>query len=295
MSKCHGAYRSVVLQVAVVVFVAATSVTGSAHAFEAVADGVPWISQAGLVPPLNVMPSDNAMTTRTSLGQWRDFNAQMLTRKVEDVKGFHSRGSGPADLVLPKAPILAPLPFEIWGAVDLRGRERLADGDVTTRLGVDYKVTKRTAIGVTVEHDDAKPVTGQAGQQDDKMALRLSFNATPHIAIEATSKWEVGTTAVEQHHFARNTVVVAPRVGHQFKLEGGQTLLPYASVKREIQIGDVQNTVAASKPSQTAGVGVTLAKPDAYSLNLSADVDAVEVREQPLNVHGRMQLSIPLR
>jgi hypothetical protein len=253
-------------------------------------DGVPWIAQNGPAPPLAVNPSDGSVVMRTSLGQWRDFNSQMLAKRIDDLKA-----AAPGPLTLPKPAVGIAPPVELWSSVELDGRMQQIDGTVRTSAGADYKLGRQAVAGVAVEHAEVRTATSIGSVPDDKVAAHLNFLATQDLSVEATTQWETQSAAAGSPKATRNSVTIAPRLGHQFSLDNGETLSPFVTLKKEMVVGglDSNPAVGGAKASQSAGVGLTLAKPDTFSLSVTADREELDAKE-PANLKSRLQLSVPL-
>lgn len=253
-------------------------------------DGVPWIAQSGVAPPFAVDPSDSSVKMRTSLGQWRDFNSQMQAKRIDEVKA-----AAQSPLTLPKPTAGPASPVEVWSAVELDGRTQQIDGTVRASAGADYKLSKKAVAGVAVEHADLKAAAGAGSAPDDKLAAHLNFLATQDLSVDTKTQWETQSAAAGAGKASRNSVTVAPRLGHRFSLDNGETLSPFVTLKKELVVGglDASTAVGGAKPMQSAGVGVTLAKPDTYSLSVTADREELDAKE-PATLKSRLQLSAPL-
>jgi hypothetical protein len=256
-------------------------------------DDVPWIAQAGVPPPLEVKPGDSGASMKTSLGQWRDFNSQMLARRIDEAKAMK------AGLPQPKAATIAPSPFELWTTVDLQGLDQAAGNAFKTGVGADYKLTKTTVFGIAAERADTKPVATlgsqpatNAANQDDKLAAHLTVQPFSFVSIDAKTQHETGTAGTGR--IDNNSVSIAPKLKYPFAVGSGQTLEPFVTVKDELIRGTTSSMVDGTKNAVSAGTGVTLTKPGNYSMSVTADVENMGAVE-PANYKSRFQVSVPLK
>lgn len=248
-------------------------------------DDVPWIAQAGVPPPLEVKPGDTGASMKTSLGQWRDFNAQMLAKRIDAAKAMK------ATLPQPKAPVVLPSPFELWTTVDLQGLAHETDSTVKTGVGANYKLTKTTVVGVSAEHADVKPVAA-LGTQDDKLAANVTVQPFSFVSIDAKTQRATGTAGAGK--IDNSSVSIAPKLKYPFAIGSGQTLEPFVTVKDELIYGTTADMIDGTKRTVTAGTGVTLAKPGSYTMSVTADAENLGATE-PANYKSRFQLSVPLK
>lgn len=248
-------------------------------------DDVPWIAQAGVPPPLEVKPGDTGATMKTSLGQWRDFNQQMLAKRIDAAKAMKPT------LPQPKAPVVLPSPFELWTTVDLQGLAHATDNTVKTGVGANYKLTKTTVVGVSAEHADAKPVAA-LGSQDDKLAAHMTVQPFSFVSIDAKTVRATGAAGASK--IDNSSVSIAPKLKYPFAIGSGQTLEPFVTVKDELISGTTADMIDGTKRTVTAGTGVTLAKPGSYTMSVTADAENLGAAE-PANYKSRFQLSVPLK
>lgn len=248
-------------------------------------DDVPWIAQAGVPPPLDVKPGDTGASVKTSLGQWRDFNSQMLARRIDEAKAMT------AGLPQPKAATVAPSPFELWTTVDLQELDHAAGNTLKTGVGADYKLTKTTVFGLAAERADTRSVAAP-GSQDDKLAAHLTVQPFSLISIDAKTQRETGTAGTGR--IDNNSVSVAPKLKYPFAIGSGQTLEPFVTVKDELIRGTTSSMIDGTKNAVSAGTGVTLTKPGNYTMSVTADVENMGATE-PANYKSRFQVSVPLK
>ena len=254
-------------------------------------DDVPWIAQTGVAPPLAVKPADTGVAMKTSLGQWRDFNAAMLAKRTED-----SKAMTPKELQLPKPPVMVS-PLDVWSSLDVQGLARDADETTKAAVGADYKVSRSTTAGVAAERADTRAANGVGIQKNDSLAAHVTYQATPLLSVDAKTLWEAGTAAagLGAGRTDRSSVVVAPRIKYPIAVGGGQTIEPFVTVSDDFALSAAGPDAAGGKRNTlSAGTGVTLSKPKSYSLSVTADVEGVGAAE-PANVKSKLQLSVPLQ
>lgn len=264
----------------------------------------PWIAAGSANVPVAITSSSNGVSARTSLQTLRDFNSRAATLSL--VPLAISSSVTPTALSLPKAPARRSAPIDVWSNVDLQGydQQQASFGetgvDATTRAsaGVDYKITNGAKVGVSAERADARTAALQSGvQQDGKMAAYITLQAAPALSLDARTEWQEGNAAFAEATGVaeKNSVSVAPRLDHTFALEDGNTLQPFVSYKTIYDISEKPNpgTTPEALLSQSAAAGVTLAKPDSYSLSVSTDVDGLSAALPP-SVNGKFELKLPL-
>ncbi len=251
--------------------------------------------------PFSVQSSGGVLSLRTGIGDLGSYEARELARKVESVKPALPPGSS-----LPKTASVKPPTVDVWTGVEANGLDSTrASGEpnanLKTSLGADYRFTATSAAGVAIARQEPAEVNARAPvKQDDKLSAYVSLGAMPGVTIETKAQWErSGTAGAGEADAAGNdkvSVSVAPRLGHHFAAGGGATVEPYVTVKREIDGAARTHTGTATTMSSTdsAGAGVTFAKPDASSLGVSTSLDGVGATE-PASVSGRFQLKVPLR
>jgi hypothetical protein len=256
-------------------------------------DGTPWIAQGGKEIPMTLNPTDAGVSVRTSLGAWRDYNARAATKNVDTSMSL----SYPA-LTLPKAPVAPRSPFDIWSNVDLRGYEGSRDESLRAGFGADYKLTHTTSVGVSIERGDARSATSAGVEQDAKASAYVTLQATPLLSLDARTEWQAGNAefAASSGAAEKSAFILAPKVNHSFALDGGTTLAPFVTYKREFDLGTLgrEAGVPSIAGAQSAGAGVTYTKPEAYSLSVTTDVEGLGATE-PQSVNSKFQLSVPIR
>lgn len=239
--------------------------------------------------PLSVQSSDDSVSARTSLQTLRDFNTQKLSRKVQQAQGLASD-----DLVMPKAPVAAKPAIDVWSSFKADGLNDDSKS-VQTGAGLDYKIVKNTSVGVYAKRSETiAPTTSGGDQSEDKYAAYMAFQAFPAVTIDTTTQWESATavdpTAGKQTE-DKGAIIVAPRIGKSFALDDGQTVAPFVTVKREIDL--IGKSGEAGAAVNTAGAGVTLEQADSYSLSVTTDVSGIGSSD-PASVNSRLQFKLPL-
>lgn len=257
----------------------------------AILDGLPWITQSGVAPPIAVEPADGGVKLKTSLGLLRDFNSQLLAQRVQDAKAMT-----PATFALPKPPVVPSSPFDVWSRFDVDGLAHDADGLTRSGVGVDYKLSRSTSLGFSAQRADSRQAGKVGGAREDTRAAHLTIAASPTLSIEAQSQWQESNSPNASGKVDSNTVSVAPRFKYPVVLGDGRTVEPFVMVKDELTRGGVgpDGGETGRKNAISAGTGVTIARADAYSMSVTADVEGIGAVD-PATLKSRFQLNIPLR
>jgi len=273
--------------------ISASSATDRAKLQADSVDGTPWLMQTlsedeadAIGPPLELNPLDNGFSARASTSTWRDHNNKALTKRIEAAKS-----GAPKDLKLPKTDPRAAPPVELWSTLDVQGGA--ADGSKRTGVGADYKATKSTTFGLSAERGESYSRTTPAASEDEKYSAYMNYKAAPAVSVDARTQWSTGRTVGGDNGpdgGEKGSVIISPRVGKAFALGEGNTIEPFVNYKREF---DLKTTGTATADIDSAGAGVTFAKPDSYSLSVTTDFEGLSPTEQT-NVNSKVQFKVPL-
>ena len=172
---------------------------------------------------------------RTSLATWRDYNVRDAMKTIDT-----STPASPSDLILPSAPALPKSPLDIWSSVDVQGYQGSGSEAMRAGVGVDYKINRATTVGVLAERGDAKAAAGAGLEQDSKMAAYVTLQATPMLSLDARTEWQAGNAdfAASTGAAEMSTFTFAPRINHSFALDGGKTIEPFVTYKRQFDLGE---------------------------------------------------------
>lgn len=253
---------------------------------ESTSDALPWISQAQPADaaepaPIAVNPTDAGVNARASLGQIRDYNAKLTAKKIEAAKAFAPKAVAPA---------AAQSPIDVWTTFDAQGLEGPVDQTKRAAAGAEYKLTKKTTVGVAAERGVTESAI--APSADQKVSATVNYKAAPALSIEAKTQWEETTTVGAATE--KNSVSIAPRVGKKYALEDGKTLEPFVTYRQELGVGaGAVDQTTGFATSQSAGAGLTYAKPDAYSVSVTTDVENVGAKD-PASLNSKLQLKLPI-
>ncbi len=259
-------------------------------------DAVPWIATNPQDLPAKFNSSDSGVSVRTSLGTVRDYNARTASPAIQQPEF----GAPPTtNFDMPKAPVAPKSKVDVWTNLDVNGYEGSRDQSTRAGVGADYKFSKVTTVGVSIERGDARSASVTGTEEDQKASAYLSMQATPLLSFDARTEWQAGnnefatSTGAAEH----GALILAPKINHSFKLDSGTTVSPYLTYQRQFDVSSSRKdgTGAAADVTQSAGAGVTYTKQDAYSLSLSADVDNFGATEDTQSVSSKFQLNVPLR
>jgi len=240
--------------------------------------------------PLAVQSSEDSVSARASLQTLRDYNSQKAKLKVEQAQRV-----APDALVAPKTPVASKSAVDVWSSLNADGLNE-ATKSVRAGAGLDYKLVKNASVGVFAERSETiAPQVSGGDQSEDKVAAYMAFKALPAVTIDTTTQWETVTAAdpaVGKQTEDKGSIIVAPRIGKSFALDNGQTIAPFVTVKREIDLAG-KTTRSDTAATDSAGAGVTFTKPDSYSLSVTTDVSAAGASD-PASVNSRLQFKLPL-
>lgn len=258
-------------------------------------DAIPWIATDTNDIPATFSKSDTGVSVRTSLGTLRDYNARSASPTIEQP----AFGEAPkTDFAMPSAPAVRKTPLDVWTNIDVNGYDGERDQSTRTGLGADYKLSKTTTVGVSVEQGDSHAGSSPGDAQDQKASAYVSLKATPLLSLDARTEWQAGNAEFSQATGTseRSAVILAPKINHDFKLDDGAKVSPYLSYQHEFDVtsSHKEGVDPSFDATQSAGAGITYTKPDAYSLSVSADVDNFGVTNEDQSLRSKFQLSVPL-
>ncbi|PPC86379.1 MAG: hypothetical protein CTY31_11540 [Hyphomicrobium sp.] len=285
-------------------------------------NGTPWIAPEWLSSPVAVTPTDASVSVRTSARQLGGFANSDVAKKIEGAKAL-----APADFKFPSLPPVINPKLDVWTSLDVQNIEASAAPRATRGgVGADYKVTRDTLVGVSIEADEARASDVTSAQDAFTVSTYFAVRPIPTTTFDAKAAWgenstTFGDTAIGGTHSAlsarvrgdwmfsnikvsptlgvahgtetgaarveKSTFTVEPRISRPFALENGESLEPFLTYRNESEFD-------GAAVSEKIGGGVTLAKPDAYSLSVTTHVEETLAAEQP-NVEGRFQLNLPIR
>lgn len=102
-------------------------------------------------------------------------------------------------------------------------------------------------------------------------------------------------TLVRSETVRRSTIAIVPRLSRPIALGQGQTLEPFVTYKRELDLGSALGAAEqSSETHRSAGAGMTLVQPGGLSLSVSGDVLNLGAPAPP-DLKGQLQLKVPLR
>lgn len=285
-------------------------------------NGAAWIAPEWLSSPVAVTPSDSNVSLRASASQWGSFANSDVAKKIESAKAL-----APADFKFPALPPVINPKLDVWTSLDVQNIESMATPRTTRGgVGADYKVTRDALVGVSLEADEARASDVSAAQDAYTVSTYFALRPMPTTTFDAKVAWgensaTYGDRAIGGTHSVltarvrsdwmlsnikvsptvgvahgtetgveridKSTFTVEPRVSRPFALENGQSLEPFLNYRNE---SDFDGAAISEK----VGGGLTLAKPDAYSLSVTTHIEETLAAEQP-NVEGRFQLNLPIR
>ena len=240
-------------------------------------------------PPILLSPSgDDGLSLRTSLARWRDYNAQVTAEKIAAARDL----AGSTLLPVPKS-TNAPTALDVWSNIDVTLPETNADSGKRVELGADYKLSRKATAGVAAEVSNSESTGSTLKQDSSKVSAHVAVEVSPLMSINTRTEWEVpDEMSVEGGEASdRKSLIIEPRVGKSFALDNGGTIQPYVGFKQEFDLDP--GALSESKASETAGAGITVTEPDAYSLNLSTNVEGLG-GDVPSNLKSKIQLNVPL-
>jgi hypothetical protein len=139
-------------------------------------------------------------------------------------------------------------------------------------------------------------MTGVA--QDSKMAAYVTLQAAPMLTLDARTQWQAGNADFAAGAGAAeiSTFSLAPRLNHSFALDGGKTIEPFVTYKREFDLSERGREFgeAGLIGTDSAGAGVTYTKPDSYSLSVTTAVEGLGAT-QPESLSSKFQLKVPIQ
>lgn len=291
----------------------------------------PWIGQEWSSLPVAVKPADQNFDMSASLQQFGSYEARKAQKMFEGAKELASKPLATPKLVtaVPQ-PFDVWSKVEVTGIDSSDGETRrgtvgadykimrnalmgvsaaVTDGTSTiasdTRLAAFFAVKPWSRVTFDARaqwgesHLAAAPglITTQnalsARLKGDFrfQGLRLAPALTIAHGVDETDTFATGTGTVE-----KSTIALTPRVSQPFSLKDGTRLEPFLSLKSAIDFETQADGSSHDGIDTTRGIGggVTFAKPNAYSLSVTTDVEQSTSTDKT-NVSGKFELKLPLR
>lgn len=248
-----------------------------------------------IAPPVAVRLLDEGLSAQTSLGSWRDYNAQVLTRKVEEgAKELTPKEAGRAKVgTAPSAPL------DLWTKLEVQGLASDTAGRIRTGLGADYKVSRSTKIGVSAEHLGVLE-GGTEAPLMDKVGAYVTVRPVPTLSIETRGQLQaerpgavMGADGAQPGIAEEPSLLIKSRVAKQFSLSEGSTIEPFVMLGHQLGSNAVDEGGSMGL-AESAGIGVTVSRGESYALSVTADVDNVAVPDKA-EATSKVQLKVPLR
>lgn len=238
--------------------------------------------------PITVNKTNNGVSVRTGLSTLREYNAKTIKQKIDGAKG-----KAPANLKLPKTPTAIKTPLDVWTKFDAESNANNATNTLRTTLGADYKLLDNATAGISAQQSETEgPLGGAPIPTDRNYSAYMNLKASSLLSVDAKTQWQrregdafSGISAREKNSFS-----LAPKIEKEFDLGDGLAVTPYATIKHQLDINVLDGS---EQISNSAGGGVTLSKPDTYSVTVSTDVQESSTSADP-TVKSRVQLKVPL-
>lgn len=237
--------------------------------------------------PVAVDRTDNSVSVRTGISVWRDYNDKKLEKRYKKAKSRSGK-----DLKAPVVGARKP-PLDVWTKVNIESGSDAASRTTRTALGADYKLPNDTTAGISAEQAETQAAYGAAPVPTDRtVSAYVNFKATPLLSIDARTQWQRadGETAAGIASDEHNSFTLAPKIEKKYTLGDDVDMTPYATIQHKFDIDSVANTDTITN---SAGAGITFAKPDTYSVTVSTNVEHSTGAETP-NLNSKLQLKLPL-
>jgi hypothetical protein len=290
----------------------------------------PWIGQDWATLPVAVKPAEESLDLTTSLQHLGSYQSRRTSQKIEDAKALAPKGLAiPKPIQSPPAALdvwsrVHVKGFEgdttetkrgtigadyklARGALVGMSAEIVDEGRVLqqdTRLAAYFAIKPWSPVTL-----DGKAQWGEShGLQGGGLVttqsavtarVKGSFNyeglvLTPMASVahgvdEAPATG--GGRAIE-----KSTLALTPKVSRPVEIGGGVKVEPFLSLKSALDISPASEAAAhgSTDTTRSVGGGVTLARPDAYSLSVTTDLEQ-STGSDHTNVKGRFELKLPLR
>ncbi|MFP4538573.1 MAG: autotransporter outer membrane beta-barrel domain-containing protein [Dichotomicrobium sp.] len=187
----------------------------------------------------------------------------------------------------------------VWAGATAASTSYLVGPYVATRLSDNLMLDSRVAWG---RGSDA---IGSDGASSDfaterslaKARLRGDFHvegwavssAAAFTYVEEAAAGATGTTVVTRD------LSLGPEIRRSFRLEEGQVIEPFLRYNGTVDLDAVEDLSQLDDLAVggSVGGGVTVTKPDDYTIQATTEVDGVEAETDP-NVTSRLKLTVPL-
>ncbi|MGE0766724.1 MAG: hypothetical protein AB7L90_09695 [Hyphomicrobiaceae bacterium] len=288
----------------------------------------PWIGQDWATLPVAVKPIDQNIDMSASLQHLGSYEARRNQQKLEEAKGLAPKG-----LPMPKPIATGVAPLDVWSKVEVIRLESV-DGETRRgTVGADYKIARAALLGVSAAVRDEtstlasdtrlaayfavkpwSPVTFDAkAEWGESYAVTSPGLTTTQSALSARLKGDFrfeglklapaltvahgvdAADAVSGGALEKSTVALTPRISRPIDLTNGTKLEPFLTLKSALDF-NASAAVEHDGTDTTHGIGggMTLVKPNAYSLSVKTELERATGSETS-NVSGRLELKVPLR
>jgi hypothetical protein len=290
----------------------------------------PWIGHDWATLPVAVKPAEQSLDLATSLEHLGSYQSRRTIQKIEDAKALAPKGlvipkpTSTAPIALDIWSKVHVKGLEVDSTETKRGTIG-ADYRLARRalVGMSAEVVDEgralqqdTRLAAYFAVKPWSPVTldGKA-QWGETLGMQGGGLVTTQSAVTARVKGSfnyeglVLTPMASVAHgvdeappdgggklIEKSTLALTPKVSRPVEIGGGVKVEPFLSLKSAIDLSPTGEAAGHGLIDTTRGLGggVTLARPDAYSLSVTTDLEQSTGSDHTI-VKGRFELKLPLR
>lgn len=287
--------------------------------------GKPWIAQNWAYAPFAATPSEASFAVRASTQHLYGYANGITARRFEAAKGMAP------GLVMPKPVASTNGGLDVWSSIDVSDQRDETKGQLGADYRLTRNALVGLSAGWGESRDAGSAAAGESqrvalyatlrpafpvsldvraqwGEQEGAVgdeALHASRNKVsarmaglwrfdrvtfaPALSVSQEAESAAGGAATE-----RNKIAVEPKFSRPFALGGGGTLEPFVSYKGVLGVEETAGGPATTSLTDSVGAGLSLARPEAFSMKLTTEVGRAVGGEEP-SLNSRLELKVPLK
>jgi hypothetical protein len=297
-------------------------------------NGTPWLSQDPSAMPFLPIAAESQLKFQASTQNWSAFTNRTLAPRIEEaVRSAQQTVAIPKPPIAASSglDLWSSMDIDRTDSEFERAKKGALGADYkldrNTLVGVAAGFREDgNAVNVRTSNDHVfaaymalKPLPGvtfqakaEHAENDSELSGRGGGRGTHNLASarvnSALEIWQfkfdpavsvsTGTEAVAldgRLEADKSAVELAPRLSRSFALPSSQTVEPFFGLKSRTEVANSGSAVnAESITTRSISGGLTVLRPDSYTLNLSTELERVG-EETNTHFRSKMQLNIPFR